>query len=115
VTIKVVVARQSDKTHRELRILQTLKERGDPNHPGCKHVSHLLDSFYLKGPNGRHLCIVLDPLGPEVSSVADRCKNYRLGGDLARSVSRQLLLAVDYLHSAGVAHGGELLFFISLR
>jgi serine/threonine protein kinase len=54
-------------------------------------------------------------LGPEVSSVADRCKNYRLGGDLARSVSRQLLLAVDYLHSAGVAHGGELLFFISLR
>lgn len=82
-------------------------ENGDPNHPGRKHVSHLLDSFYHEGPNGRHLCVVLEWLGPKVSSVAERCPNYRLDGNLARRVSRQLLLAVDYLHSCGVAHGGR--------
>ena len=106
-TLKVVVASKSDETNRELVVLQALKEQGDPEHPGRKHVSHILDSFHLQGPNGQHLCIVLDLLGPNISSVADRCQNYRLDGHLARSVSRQLLLAVDYLHSAGVTHGGK--------
>ncbi|KAK0739484.1 kinase-like domain-containing protein [Apiosordaria backusii] len=105
VTIKVVTADKSDETSRELSVLQALKDRGDPDHPGHKHVSHLLESFHIEGPNGRHLCAVLDLLGPTTSSVADRCPNYRLEGNLARSVSRQLLLAVDYLHSVGVAHG----------
>ncbi|KXX74834.1 Protein kinase dsk1 [Madurella mycetomatis] len=114
VTIKVVVADRSVETARELTILRALKERGDPAHPGWKHVSHLLESFYHEGPNGRHLCIVLGLLGPKPTSIADRCPDYRLGGHLARSVSRQLLLAVDYLHATGVAHGdihmGNVLF-----
>ncbi|KAK4672134.1 hypothetical protein QC763_100420 [Podospora pseudopauciseta] len=114
VTVKVVTADKSDETSCELSILQALKERGDVNHPGHNHVSHLVESFHIQGPNGRHLCAVQDLLGPTTSSVTDRCPNYRLEGNLARSISRQLLLAVDYLHSAGVAHGdihmGNVLF-----
>ncbi|KAG7286209.1 hypothetical protein NEMBOFW57_008515 [Staphylotrichum longicolle] len=105
VTIKVVVASKSDETARELDILSALKEQGDPAHPGRKHVSHLIESFHHEGPNGRHLCIVLGMLGPKLSSVVEDCPEYRLDGTLARSVSRQLLLAVVYLHSVGVAHG----------
>jgi len=107
VTIKVVVASKSDETTRELAILQALKDRGNPAHPGHKHVTHFIDSFHIEGPNGRHLCIVLDLLGPKVSSVTDGCEYCRLDAPLAHSISRQLLLAVDYLHSVGVAHGGE--------
>lgn len=114
VTVKVVTADNSSETSRELSILQALKERGNPDHPGHKHVSHVLESFHVEGPNGRHLCAVLDILGPSTSSVADRCPNYRLEAARARSISRQLLLAVDYLHSANVTHGdihmGNVLF-----
>ncbi|KAK3898402.1 hypothetical protein C8A05DRAFT_19009 [Staphylotrichum tortipilum] len=53
------------------------------------------------------LCVVLGLLGPKLSSIKDDCPQYRLGGRIARSVSRQLVLAVDYLHSMGIAHGGE--------
>ncbi|KAL6827999.1 kinase-like domain-containing protein [Trichoderma camerunense] len=117
VSIKIVVAEMSDRQNRELDILQSIKLNGDPNHPGQKHVSHLLDSFYHEGPNGRHLCVVLELLGPKISSVADRRPNYRLEGKLARQISSQLLLAVDYLRSCGVAHGdihmGNVLFRIS--
>lgn len=106
-SIKVVVARRSGGDNRELIILQAIKDRGDPDHPGRKHVSQFLDSFYVDGPNGRHLCVVAELLGPKVSSVAESCPDYRLGGHLARQVSRQLLLAVDYLHTCGIAHGGR--------
>ncbi|KAK4466343.1 kinase-like domain-containing protein [Cladorrhinum samala] len=114
VAVKVVTADKSSETNRELGILQAVKDRGNPDHPGYKHVSHLLGSFHIQGPNGRHLCVVLDILGPSTSSVADRCTNYRLEAGRARSISRQLLLAVDYLHGVNVAHGdihmGNILF-----
>lgn len=109
VAIKVATANRSDETSRELYVLRALRDRGDPNHPGQKHVLHLLDSFYVRGPNGRHICLVLNVLGSSVHSIADTSQNCRLDGNLAHSLSRQLLQAVDYLHSAGVAHGGEFL------
>ena len=107
VTIKIVVASKSDEASREVAILRALKERGDPAHPGHKHVAHLIDSFYHEGPNGRHLCVVLGLLGSKISFFTQDDPKKRLDGDLTRSISRQILLAVDYLHSAGVAHGGE--------
>ena len=107
-SIKVVVASKSEAPNRELQILQSVQETSDSSHPGRMHVSQLLDWFYHDGPNGRHLCIVLELLGPQLSAVAEKCQNYRLDGNLARRVSRQLLYATSYLHSRGVAHGGKL-------
>ncbi|KAL6820184.1 kinase-like domain-containing protein [Trichoderma sp. SZMC 28015] len=117
VSIKIVVAEQSHNHNGELQILQTITRNGDPTHPGHKHVSHLLDSFYHEGPNGRHLCIVLELLGPKISSVVNRLPNYRLDGRLAHQISSQLFLAVDYIRSCGVVHGdihlGNVLFRVS--
>lgn len=109
VSIKVVVSNCSGSQSPELGILQHIEEKGDPNHPGSKHIPRLIDSFHHEGPNGRHLCVVTELLGPKVSSVMEKCTNYRLDGHLVRRVSRQLLLVVDYLHSCGVAHGGMFL------
>jgi len=108
VTLKIVVAKKSGEHNHELRILMHLKKSSDSSHPGHKHVLHLLDFFYLDGPNGRHLCLVSDVLGPNTSSVAECCKpDYRLDGCLGRDISTQLLLAVDYIHLSGIVHGGE--------
>ncbi|EHK40492.1 hypothetical protein TRIATDRAFT_231146, partial [Trichoderma atroviride IMI 206040] len=117
VSIKIVVAEQSHNHNHELEILQAIKRNGDPAHPGHRHVSHLLNSFYHEGPNGRHLCIVLELLGPKTSSIAEMQPNYRLEGQIARRISSQLLFAVDYLRACGVAHGdihmGNVLFQLS--
>jgi serine/threonine-protein kinase SRPK3 len=110
VTLKIVVAEKSGELDHELQILKHLKESSDSSHAGYKRVLHLLDFFYLDGPNGRHLCLVSDVLGPRVSSVAERCPDYRLDGCLGRDISAQVLLAVNYLHSFGIAHGGEPIF-----
>lgn len=107
VAIKVVFARRSEAGNLELHILRRFADDGDPDHPGYKHISRLLDSFYHEGPNGRHLCIVTELLGPAVSCVADRSLDCRLDGSLARQVSQQLLHATRYLHSCGIAHGGR--------
>ncbi|KAF8542412.1 kinase-like domain-containing protein [Trichophaea hybrida] len=104
VSIKVVVAEKPEKICHELQILKHLAtSRSDS--PGRKYVLHLLDSFYVTGPNGQHLCIVLDVLGPGCSRVAERSRNNRLSGAQARKVSKQLLMAVNFLHESGVAHG----------
>lgn len=103
--IKIVVAEKSTELSHELRVLQHL-DKSPHDHPGRRHVLHLLDHFYHDGPNGRHLCVVLDVLGPKITTVIERSKQNRIDGQLARHVSRQLLLAITYLHSSGVAHGG---------
>ncbi|EHK24113.1 uncharacterized protein TRIVIDRAFT_147331 [Trichoderma virens Gv29-8] len=117
VSIKVVVSEQLRKHYRELEVLEAIKQNGDPAHPGHKYVSHLVDSFYLEGPNGRHLCVVFELLGPKICSVANRQPNYRLEGKLARQISSQLLFAADYIRSCGVVHGdihlGNVLFRLS--
>ncbi|KAF1948634.1 kinase-like protein [Byssothecium circinans] len=117
VSMKVVVSEKSDSQKGELGILKHIEAKSDGQHPGRKHISRLLDSFYHEGPNGQHMCIVSELLGPKVSTVAEKSTNYRLDSKLARRISRQLLLAVDYLHSCGVAHGdihmGNILFRLS--
>lgn len=110
VTLKVVVAQKSRELDHEQHILTYLEENSDASHPGYKHIIHLLDFFYHVGPNGRHLCLVFNVLGPSMSYFANYGPNFRLDGPLARNVSAQLLLAVDYLHSYGIAHGGNLHF-----
>ena len=114
VTLKIVVAEKSSEIDRELRILTYLDENRETSHPGYKHVAHLLDSFYHIGPNGRHLCLVFNVLGPSIAYFTNCGPNYRLDGSLARNVAAQLLLAVDYLHSSGIAHGGELIFILNV-
>lgn len=74
------------------------------------HVQ-LLDSFSHEGPNGRHNCLVTELLGPSLGSV---CSLYALLGQTIRPetimrASRQLLHAVDFIHRAGLAHGGKLI------
>ncbi len=97
VAIKVF---RSDRRHdeEEVRTLKQLTD-GPTSHPGKSHVIQLLDQFELVGPNGRHLCLVVQALGPklEPSELSPRA-----GWILAR----QLVEAVAYFHDLGIVHGG---------
>ena len=107
VSIKIVVANLSDKHNHELEILEHLHASNLHSHPGRSSITQLLDSFFHEGPNGRHLCVVLELLGPNLSWVAENSQNYRLKADLARQISGRIVEAVAYLHSCGVVHGGK--------
>jgi len=104
----VVWARSDQYSCRELPILRRLS-LSTLSHAGQRYIPTLIDSFYVDGPNRRHLHLVMDAVGPTASLVQGHCEEDHLTHQLARVVPRQLMLAGDYLHQCGVAHGGILL------
>ena len=88
------------------------------DHPGAKHVCVKLDSFTFDGPNGKHLCLVFEPLGRSLEDVIDSASRYlrdpsynpgiygtkKWSARFAREVCRQLVLGLDYLHSQKIMH-----------
>ncbi len=139
VALKVTTAKSST-TENESKILEHLS-REDVQHPGKKHVTTLLDSFKHQGPNGLHRCLAFDVMGPSTSTMfenlppklrtllsepgepfmgndlhrdADQRGRYPLW--MAKSILRQTLLGIDFLHENGIAHGdlqpGNILFSV---
>ncbi len=83
----------------------------------------LLDAFDHDGPNGTHRCLVFEAMGPSAEAMVDelpenkpkmydRINRYPLW--MAKSMLRQALLGLDFLHQNGIAHGdfqpGNILF-----
>jgi serine/threonine protein kinase len=88
---------------REVSALQSLTHCG-----ASEFILNLLDVFTHHGPNGSHLCIVTELLGPSLETVV---ADYHCGGDRLDSkdiirVAKQILQAVAATHEAGYAHGG---------
>lgn len=88
--------------------MKRLDAGGDAEHEGRKHLPRLLDHFYKEGPNGNSLFLVLERLGPSLYAMLSEClPDSRFDISRCRRISRQLLLAVDYLHSCGIVHAGK--------
>lgn len=99
----------------EVKILSAIND-GDNLHPGKKHLVKLLDHFVIKGPNGSHVCMVLEVLGENMLNLIKKFKNYQkekhmdqvFGGlplPLVKHITKQLLLLIDYLHKeCGLIH-----------
>ncbi|KAL1962324.1 hypothetical protein VTN77DRAFT_9815 [Rasamsonia byssochlamydoides] len=124
VAIKILAASETC-TPDEVVILNTLSQ-STLQHPGKQRLVELLDSFEHQGPNGTHLCLVFEVMGPSVATIADRLPaNILLSGTgqqssfpmwMAKSILRQVLLGIDFLHLNNIAHGdlqpGNLLFSV---
>ena len=90
----------------ELGILQHITQQArTSDHPGRSHVVTLQESFELESAHGRHLCLVQQALGT-FPALFQHGKKLPL--PLVKHVSRQLLEALDFLHSqCRVIHTGE--------
>jgi serine/threonine protein kinase len=64
------------------------------------HIVTLLDEFKHLGPNGEHLCLVFEPMGPDVAACFERSIPHWQ----RRSIVKQLLTALQRLHDLGMAH-----------
>ncbi|KAG8704859.1 hypothetical protein FRC08_002009 [Ceratobasidium sp. 394] len=76
----------------------------DRSHPGAPHLLEYYDSFVVVGSNGPHRCIVTEILGPSLDHLRSQFE-YCLPPRIFKSIMRQLLLGLDYLHtSCGIIH-----------
>lgn len=108
VSLKILQAKASEDCT-ELKTQEQL-ERSSSNF-GSDHVSLLQDHFFIEGPNGRHAALVYAIAGPSIHSLYTRDGavrgSYRLRSDLARKAAFQTTKALEYVHNAGVVHGGQ--------
>ncbi|PWY88291.1 protein kinase [Aspergillus heteromorphus CBS 117.55] len=103
VALKIIVASSSENCS-EGRILRGLAA-GKADHPGKSFVSSLLDEFFIDGPNGRHLCIVSEAAGCSLDRSKNGSSTWLFPADVARAISAQLLLGLEFIHSCGIVHG----------
>ncbi|KAH7170045.1 kinase-like domain-containing protein [Dactylonectria macrodidyma] len=113
VALKIYI--HNSAQHRELPFYAHLEEVMPRKHVGAGHIRHLLDSFEVAGPHGKHITLVL-----QVSqmSLRDMDTVFRKGQGFdegfVKGAIKELLQAVDFLHTEVQAvhtdiHPGNLL------
>lgn len=77
----------------------------DLDHSGKAHVMELLDYFHHTGPNGNHLCLVLPVMISDGEAITASGILHQAG--YVQTISRQLLLGLDFLHQSDIVHCGK--------
>lgn len=106
VAMKILTAEKSQNS-RELRSYQRLAKLPQESRLSTFFVQ-LRDHFFHQGPNGNHLCLVTELLGPRLPAILEelRDKDRWLAPNIVLKVTRKLLEAIEVLHRTGFAHGG---------
>ncbi|KAI3319512.1 kinase-like protein [Xylariaceae sp. AK1471] len=81
----------------EVDILSKIKSKGVAA-LGSQHVLGLLDNFEHVGPNGKNVGLVFRAMGPDMSKFRRVFPKSRIPVPLMKGISRQLLLALAFLH-----------------
>lgn len=89
----------------ELGMLKIIREK-DPQSSGYRHVCQLLDNFTHQGPNGNHICLVLEAMNLSVLDVY-RALPGAMPLPLLKRVCKHVLDALQYLHECGIIHTGN--------
>ncbi|KAK7972538.1 kinase-like protein [Apiospora saccharicola] len=89
----------------------------------AQFFTQLLDQFEHVGPNGTHICLVFEPMGPNVNVMVEELPQFkprkfemkvRYPPPMAKGVLKQALQALAVLHKNGIAQGdfqpGNMLF-----
>jgi serine/threonine protein kinase len=92
----------------------------------AQHITELLAEFEHHGPNGTHKCLVFEPMGPSVNSMVEELPQFkpktwgmkiRYPPQMAKSILKQSLQGLAFLHRNGIAHGdfqpGNMLFSLT--
>ncbi|KFH42956.1 Serine/threonine-protein kinase-like protein [Hapsidospora chrysogenum ATCC 11550] len=120
VALKILVSEISGSTT-ELRTLRHITEVAPAE--GSRYITRLLGEFEHHGPNGIYKCLVFEPMGPSVNTMVEelpqskprrRGMKIRYPLQMAKSILKQSLQAVAFLHENGIAQGdfqpGNMLF-----
>ena len=88
----------------EIDILSSIADGiGTPSH--SKFVAQLIDHFKHTGPNGQHLCMVLEFLGDSLLRLIRHTRYKGIPLDKVREICGCILIGLDYLHREhGIIH-----------
>lgn len=81
----------------EIRLLDVINKM-DTSDANAGKIVRLLDHFDIVGVNGTHKCLVFEALGCSLYKLIVRSHFKGLPMGLVRSITRQLLQGLDYLH-----------------
>ena len=82
----------------------------NPEHHGCMILRTCMDDFEVIGPEGKHMCLVYEPMREPFWIFQRRFIVHNVPLPLVKAYIYFLLVGLDYLHSeCKVIHGGECL------
>ncbi|KAL5356728.1 kinase-like domain-containing protein [Aspergillus floccosus] len=123
VALKILVSEIVESTT-ELQILRHFSQIAPSE--GARYITQLLDEFEHRGPNGVYKCLVFEPMGPSVNTMVEELPQFkphrwemkiRYPLHMAKSILKQSLQALAFLHENGIAHGdfqpGNILFTLN--
>ncbi|XP_069489542.1 SRSF protein kinase 1 isoform X4 [Ambystoma mexicanum] len=82
----------------EIKLLKCVRNT-DPTDPNREMVVQLLDDFKIPGANGTHVCMVFEVLGHHLLKWIIKSSYQGLPLSCVKSIIRQVLQGLDYLHS----------------
>ncbi|KAM4024869.1 SRSF protein kinase 1-like [Anomaloglossus baeobatrachus] len=100
VALKVVKSAEhyTETAQDEIRLLRSVRDT-DPANSGRDRVVQLLDDFKISGANGSHVCMVFEVLGHHLLKWIIKSNYQGMPLQCVRSIVRQVLQGLDYMHS----------------
>ncbi|KAE8146926.1 kinase-like domain-containing protein [Aspergillus avenaceus] len=98
VVIKIINSNSSDNARHEKEIEGHIS-RQNPEHRGRVILRTCLDGFEVTGPQGRHICLVYEPMREPLWIFQRRFVDRKLPLPIAKAYIYFLLVGLDYLHS----------------
>lgn len=107
--LKIINSDHADDAQHEKEIESHITQQ-NPEHRGRVILRTCLDGFEVTGPEGKHMCLVYEPMREPLWIFQRRFVDRKLPLPIAKAYIYILLVALDYLHSeCKVVHTGECL------
>ena len=100
VALKIVKSerRYTEAAEDEISLLKTVVDRSASSNLSDPPVVLLLDNFILRGPNGKHVCMVFEVLGANLLKLIRMYEDTGLPMPMVKRIARQVLLGLKLLH-----------------
>ncbi|KAI8928090.1 kinase-like domain-containing protein [Entophlyctis helioformis] len=82
----------------EIKLLEKVV-KANPADPHREYIVELYDSFKHSGPNGTHVAMAFEVLGPNLLTMIRRYHHRGIPIDIVKRIVKQVLMGLDYLHT----------------
>ncbi|KAJ3026054.1 UNVERIFIED_CONTAM: serine/threonine protein kinase, CMGC group [Siphonaria sp. JEL0065] len=82
----------------EIKLLEKVCT-AQPEHRGRPYIVELTDWFKVKGPNGSHVTMAFEVLGPNLLTLIRQYQHRGIPIPIVKRIMKQVLMGLDYLHS----------------